>query len=241
MGLKDIIRGVLTFLHLDITKNLQYDRLTTKILKNILKPSSNCIDIGCHKGEILEVMIGLAPNGTHFAFEPIPSMYADLQKKFGSKATIFPVALSDVSGSTTFQHVTNAPAYSGINLRAYAISNPAVQEIQVEVKTLDELIPSDTRIDLIKIDVEGGEFNVLKGALQTLKENKPVVIFECGLGASDYYGTDPGEMYELLCEEVGMRISTLKSFVNGTQPLSKDEFVHCYHQKDEYYFVASTR
>lgn len=238
MAFKDFVRSVLTFLHLDITKNLQYDRLTTRIFKEVLKPSSNCIDIGCHKGEMLQQMIDLAPNGTHFAFEPIPSMFAQLKQQFGNKATIYPFALSDQSGNTTFQYVTNAPAYSGINQRQYAVSNPQIEEIKVEVKTLDELLPTDTRIDLIKIDVEGGEFSVLKGALQTLKENKPVVVFECGLGASDYYGTQPGELFDFLNNDANLKLATLKGFVDKKEAMTKEQFIDCYQTNAEYYFVA---
>ena len=69
--MKDIIKSLLHFFKLDLTKNIQYDRLTALILEQVIKQDSNCIDIGCHKGEILEVMIKHAPKGSHFAFEPI--------------------------------------------------------------------------------------------------------------------------------------------------------------------------
>lgn len=237
MGFKDIVRGALTFLHLDITKNLQYDRLTHKIFKMVIRENSNCIDIGCHKGEMLELMINLAPKGTHFAFEPIPQMFSDLKGKYGDKANIFPFAVADTSGSTTFQHVTNAPAYSGINKREYAVSDPGIRQIEVEVRTLDEVISADTRIDLIKIDVEGGEFGVFRGAVNTIKENKPVIVFECGLGASEFYGTVPAELYEFI-SDCGLKISTLKAFANKGQHLSAAEFVSIFNNGSEYYFVA---
>lgn len=46
--LKDIIREILISLHLDLTKNLKYDRLTRKIFKKYIKKDNNCIDVGCH-------------------------------------------------------------------------------------------------------------------------------------------------------------------------------------------------
>ncbi|MES2628696.1 MAG: FkbM family methyltransferase [Bacteroidota bacterium] len=238
MGLKDFVRSVLTFLRLDITKNLQYDRLTLRILRDVLKPGSNCIDIGCHKGEILQVMVDLAPNGRHYAFEPIPAMYNDLVTRFAGKATIFPYALSNEPGQVKFKHVTNAPAYSGIRQREYAVASPEIEEIDVEVKTLDELIPATERIDLVKIDVEGAEFGVLKGAVETLRRNRPVVVFECGLGASNYYGTQPGELFDFMTGEVQLKISTLKNFTSKKLPMSREAFIRCYEQKEEYYFVA---
>ena len=77
--IKDTLREVLIFLHLDLTKNLKYDRLTKKILKKYLKKEYNCIDIGCHKGEILELMMHFSPEGKHYAFEPIPYLCKELK------------------------------------------------------------------------------------------------------------------------------------------------------------------
>jgi len=51
--IKELIRKILIGLRIDLTKNIYYDRLTLKILDKVVKPNSNCIDIGCHKGEIM--------------------------------------------------------------------------------------------------------------------------------------------------------------------------------------------
>jgi FkbM family methyltransferase len=198
MTIKNIIKQILITFNLDLTKNLKYDRLTGLILKKQLKKNSNCIDIGCHKGEILNLMLKYSPEGNHYAFEPIPYLFEELKNKYNKKDNIFPYALSDKSGETTFQYVKNAPAYSGIKRRRYDISNPEIEEIKVELKTLDEIIPSNEKIHLIKIDVEGGEFGVLKGAKNLLKSNKPIVIFECGMGASDFYGTKPKDIFNYI-------------------------------------------
>lgn len=204
--------------------------------KNIQK-DGNCIDIGCHKGEILNLMLKYAPAGKHFGFEPIPYMYKELKNKFNHKATILPYALSDNSGTTSFQLVKNAPAYSGIKQRKYDIENPEIEEIEVEVKQLDELITD--KIDFIKIDVEGGEFGVLKGAEQVLKENKPVILFECGKGASDYYGTHPADIYNYLTKTIRLNIYTLKSFLNSRTKLDHQGFEQHFNLNTEYYFVAA--
>ncbi|MBN2669968.1 MAG: FkbM family methyltransferase [Bacteroidales bacterium] len=237
--LKDTLREILITLHIDITKNLKYDRLTRKILKKDLKENSNCIDIGCHKGEILDLMYKFSPNGKHYAFEPIPHMYQNLIEHYSKKATIYPYALSDESGETTFQFVKNAPAYSGIKKRRYDISNPDIEEIKVELKTLDELIPESTRIDFIKIDVEGAEFGVLKGGKQLLIKNKPTLLFECGKGGSDYYGTTPDDIFSFINEEIGLDIFTLQDYYDNRDALTKEQFSTHFDKNDEYYFVAA--
>ncbi len=238
MNLKKIIRSILIFLRLDLTKNLEYDRLTRKILKKVVKPGTNCIDVGCHKGEILDLMLKSSPHSKHFAFEPIPYLFGNLQKKYAGKATLFPYALSEKKGKTTFQLVKNAPAYSGIKKRRYDIANPEIEEIEVEMRTMDEVIPPEIVIGLIKIDVEGGEFGVLKGAENILRRDKPTVIFECGMGASDYYGTRPNELYDFITTKTGLKINTLKGYLKGNKPLSSAEFENCFNTNSEYYFIA---
>lgn len=237
MSIKDLIKSGLNFLHLDITKNLKYDRLSKKIMKSIINNNTNCIDIGCHKGEILDTIVKLSPNGKHFAFEPIPELYNNLVAKFSTVKT-FPFALSNVNKTTTFNYVKNAPAYSGIKKRKYAIENPDIEEIEVHLKKLDEIIPENITISFIKIDVEGAELNVLKGAKKLLIKNKPYIIFEFGLGASDYYNTQPEDIYDLLVSDIGMQISTLQNWIGKKSSMNSTEFKNCFNTNSEYYFIA---
>ena len=237
--IKDILREIFISLHLDLTKNLKYDRLTRKIAKKHLKKTDNCIDVGCHKGEILNLILKYSPEGKHYAFEPIPYLFKDLKDKFENKAIVFPYALSDSSGETTFQLVKNAPAYSGIKRRRYDIANPDIEEIKVELKTLDEVIPSNEKVHFIKIDVEGNEFGVIKGAKNLLKNNPPIILFECGKGASEYYGTTPIDLYNFISNEIGLNIYTLTNYLKHKKTLSRDEFVNYFHSNEEYYFIAA--
>lgn len=236
--IKQFARVLLNFLHLDLTKNLEYDRLTKKIMKMAIAPDSNCIDIGCHKGEMLDAILSLSPNGKHFAFEPIPEMFNQLKKQYAGKATIYPYALADSNGVTTFNFVKNAPAYSGIKKRKYDIDQPDIEEITVELRTLDGIIADDTKIDFIKIDVEGAELGVLKGALRIIRKFKPVIVFECGLGASEFYGTKPGDVFSFFNKEAGMNISLLKSYIVKGKPLTAAEFEDCFNTGKDYYFIA---
>jgi len=237
MDIKNIIRLTLNLFHIDLTKNLEYDRLTKLIMKKVLNKQSCCIDVGCHKGEILNIMLKTAPEGTHFGFEPIPYLYSNLTKHFDGKATILPYALADKNGQSSFQFVKNAPAYSGIKKRKYAVESPNIEEIEVTLKKLDDVIPSTQKIDFIKIDVEGAEFGVLKGGINLIKKNRPYIIFEFGLGASEYYGTKPEDLYNIF-NDAGLKISTLKSFIKKGNNLSISLFDKLYQENKEYYFIA---
>jgi len=82
-------------------------------------------------------------------------------------------ALSDQPGTASFVYVRTAPAYSGLRPRDYDHADVKTEEIQLRTETLDRLIPVTRPIEFIKIDVEGGEYHVIRGrprgysALQT--------------------------------------------------------------------------
>ncbi|PID89473.1 MAG: hypothetical protein CSB01_01790 [Bacteroidia bacterium] len=183
------------------------------------------------------MILKLAPEGQHFSFEPIPSYYHKLIKKYDNTTTIYPYALSSTNGSSKFHFVKNAPAYSGIKKRRYDIKNPDIEEINVELKRLDDLIPKGIKIDFVKIDVEGGEFDVLKGGKNLLKSSKPIIVLETGLGASDFYGTKPENLYDFIHTELDMNISLLDSFLKGDNSLSKQSFENIFNKNLEFYFV----
>jgi FkbM family methyltransferase len=240
--IKQFIKKILIVLRIDLTKNIHYDRLTLNILDKVLKKDSNCIDIGCHKGEILEEILKRAPHGKHLAFEPIPFFYQQLKENFnGKNVEVFDVALSDSIGETTFNYVVDAPAYSGIKKREYKIKEPVIEKLKVKLEMLDHLLPKDYRLDFIKLDVEGAEFNVLKGAEKTLKKYSPVIIFEFGLGASDHYNVNPSEFFEFLSTTCNYQLFLLDAFLTDKPSITKTKFLEVYNNNKEYYFIASTK
>ena len=237
--IKQLIKKIFRYLPFGITKNQRYDIQTQKIIRKVCRPDSNCIDVGCHKGEIMDLMRKFAPRGRHYGFEPIPHMYQNLVTKYaGTSCIISPVALSNETGTATFNFVVSNPSYSGLLKRRY--DRPHEQDTTIEVSTakLDDVLPEDYRADLIKIDVEGAERLVLEGARQTLLRYHPVVIFEHGLGASDVYGTTPVQLFEFF-ETCGYQIFLLHNWLRQQAPLSLQEFREQFQHGLNYYFVAS--
>ncbi len=137
-----------------ITRNQRYDRMTKAIMKQVCTTDSSCIDVGCHTGEILDVMIQVASQGKHLAFEPLPDFYNNLKQKYAaSSCVIYPFALSHQKGKSTFHYVKSNPAYSGLRKRAYAKPNEEIVLIETETAQLDDLLPADQSVQFIKIDV----------------------------------------------------------------------------------------
>lgn len=237
--LKEAIKKLLKALPVAFTKNQRYDRLTTQVIRRVCRPDSNCIDVGCHKGEILDLLLQAAPSGVHYGFEPIPALFEQLKTKYAHRENcrLLDIALSDRPGTSSFNYVVSNPSYSGLLKRRYDRDHEEDTLITVRTERLDDVLPRSQRVDLIKIDVEGGEMLVLRGAVETLAHWKPVVIFEHGLGASEMYGSSPEQLFELFAG-CGLRISLLDRFLKKQEPLSKEAFAQQYYQRINYYFVA---
>ncbi|MBL7772978.1 MAG: FkbM family methyltransferase [Chitinophagaceae bacterium] len=234
--MKELLKRILKKLPFKFTKNQEYDSLTNEVLRCVLKSNSICIDVGCHKGEILDLFLRYAKGGRHYAFEPIPELYKALDRKYGDICEVYNYALSNTSGETTFNYVVSNPAYSGLRKRDYKRPE-TIKEIKVQTEKMDNILPWKAKIDLIKIDVEGAEQWVLEGAKETITRNQPVVIFEHGLGASEHYNSNPTDVYNILLE-CGLKVSTMDRYLGNRPAFKLNEFINQYNRKLNYYFIA---
>ena len=222
-----------------LTHNIRYDNQTFQIMKIVLEADSTFVDVGCHKGEVFDHALKCSPKGKHFAFEPIPDLFSELKKKYKDICEVKNYAITDSCGESEFHYVVSNPAYSGIKKRSYP-KDEIIDKIKIKTSTLDKELINEPRVDLIKIDVEGGEYGVLKGAKEVIEKFHPVFIFEHGLGASNYYNTNPDDVYELF-DLSDYNIFTLKGFIKQSPPLSKEKLNDLYNRNKEYYFLAMFR
>ncbi|QDT64268.1 FkbM family methyltransferase [Calycomorphotria hydatis] len=223
----------------EIPKNLYYDKLTELIFRHQDNPSSVCLDVGCHEGALLDNMQDAFPMGTFYGFEPLPHLFEYLQNKYAAdnSVTIQNVALSDKNGEATFNHVVSNPGYSGLIKRRY--DRPTEEDCEITVKTvrMDDQF-ADQRVDVIKVDVEGAELQVFRGGEETIRRNKPVIVFEHGLGAADCYGTTPEMIYDLLVEKCGLKINLLIDYLRAEGPLTREQFSRQFNDHIDFYYVA---
>lgn len=215
-------------------KNFLYDKQTFQVMKRILRFDSSFVDVGCHKGSILREAIRYAPVGQHWAFEPLPHLFASLKADFPG-VHLFNVALSDSCGQTSFAYVPSKPAMSGLKLRR-DLRCPT-KSLTVRTATLDGIIQNG-RVDMIKIDVEGAELLVLRGAQDVISRNKPTIVFEHGLNGADAYGHTPEQVFDIL-SDFGLGLSTMKYWLDGDfAPFSRSKFCDHYYSGEDYYFIA---
>ena len=222
-----------------VTLNQRYDKQTKRIMQIVLEDESTFIDVGSHKGEVLELALKISKRGKHFAFEPIPYLFHKLNDKYGSKCEVLNYGLSDQKKQSSFQHVTTNPAYSGIKKRTYP-KEEQVETIQIQLDTLDNQLKQHDRVDMIKIDVEGAELEVLRGAKKIIEKFHPIIVFEHGLGASDHYNTSPEDILNFF-DDHQYQLFTLKGFIADEPALFRKDFIDFYLTNKEYYFLAKLR
>ncbi|XP_057783126.1 uncharacterized protein LOC131000990 [Salvia miltiorrhiza] len=122
------------------------------------------------------------------AFEPV---FENLQRicdgiyfnRVGDLVELFEAAASDSSGNITFHKLVGRLDNSAVSATGAKMAFKSNEEIAVQVRSipLDEVIPVSERVLLLKIDVQGWEYHVLKGASKLLSRNKseaPYLIYE---------------------------------------------------------------
>jgi FkbM family methyltransferase len=146
------------------------------------------LDVGANKGEFASIYRQLYPDSDIICFEPIPSLVEQLEKIFkdDSKVEIKQFALSDIKEEVNFRITKNVASSSMFdpNESNQLVNNGAdiVDIIKVKADRLDNILDSNklkNKKIMCKIDVQGAELLMLKGAQDTLK-NINTLIIECG-------------------------------------------------------------
>ncbi|HUR41099.1 MAG TPA: FkbM family methyltransferase [Verrucomicrobiae bacterium] len=220
-----------------LTQSERYDRQTVAVMERVLASDSCCLDIGAHQGSVLAEMARIAPQGGHIAFEPLPHLAAELRNTFPS-VTVHAAAVGERGGTAEFIHVENEPAYSGLRERIYDRPDPALRRIQVQVVRIDDVIPETVRVAFIKLDIEGGEYHALRGALKTMRRTRPVVVFEAGAKSTGQYGVTPDQLFALFDEIPGYCLSTMQRWLKGGAALTVDAFRRAWEDGSDFYFIA---
>ncbi|PTQ10306.1 FkbM family methyltransferase [Sphingomonas oleivorans] len=182
-------------------------------LHRLLGPGDIFLDVGANIGlYTVKAARLVGSTGKVIALEPGHEAYLRLQRNvelngFGH-VTMLREAASDTDGEALLHHVP-----LGDDPQAFSLIANARAEAGERVKTrrLDRLVEDLglTRLDLVKIDVEGAEPMVLRGGLESLARLKPAVLFECNayLNAGGEGGS--AETSWALLEGIGYRFFRL--------------------------------
>ncbi len=148
-----------------------------RLLPRLCPREALALDVGAHEGVYSYFLLRRAAGV--IAFEPNPQLAAHLRRTFGARLEVRETALSDADG-TAHLHIPQRGAEA---VTSNATIEPSVAEFQSETYTvsttrLDRLMDGLKRVGFIKIDVEGHELSLLRGAEELLRRDQPNLLVE---------------------------------------------------------------
>ena len=159
-----------------------YDLALSETLWRLIEPGNFVLDVGANIGFITSLCsYKSGPQGKVWAFEPNPIVITRLTKNIENlpcpNATLYPFALSD----SNKEGYLELPEVFTFNQGVAYVKNGTHSNnaIKIDLRKLDDMIDNRTVVNVLKIDVEGHELTVLKGA-QQLIQNKQItnIVYE---------------------------------------------------------------
>lgn len=181
---------------LEFNERLVFDRRCKKALKSIFtSPVKTVFDVGANKGQSIKLFSSWFPKATIYSFEPNSNLFNKLTTKYGKKENIkiFQNAISESDGEMTFyqnmfdtsstlEEVNPDSAYLEKKAKILGVKKEEliVESYPVKVKQLNTIIKELdlSKVDFIKIDVEGHELPCLRGLFNDLTADVKCVQIE---------------------------------------------------------------
>lgn len=193
-------------LYLLVEQYREWENWDKRVYLSFIRSGNTILDIGANVGAHTIAFSRLVgKEGTVLAFEPLPANFDRLRETVSRRSRVTNVKLFQLAvGDPRFP---NEPAsikvpgddFTQASLKAHSAESwegkPEVRTFSCTLTSLDAELPANpvSRVDFIKIDVEGGELNVLKGAVETLSKYRPFVyceIYEKWVASFGYASAD---------------------------------------------------
>lgn len=202
---------------LDLAEHMQrrifwmgyYNLRLVPLFDRLLKPGMVVADVGANIGEVSLIAANrVGPGGRVLAFEPAPDIADALEAHvrgngFGEVIEVYRQGLADAAGvlplyGSCGQGSPHDPHLGLASLHGNPDSDPLVA--LVEVTTLDAVVRSLQlpQLDVVKVDIEGGELPFLRGALDAIARFHPVIVVEVNARSADAAGCQGRDILDLL-------------------------------------------
>lgn len=172
-------------------------------LFDLVKDNTVIFDVGTNIGQVLLTMAKINTQGELHGFEPLPEIYERAKRNIElnpfQNIVLNNVALSNKTEDLT---ILSGPASHSGSTRLGKLEQEEINKshINIHAITMDDYVAKQkiTNLDLIKIDVEGFEVNVLRGATAALQRFKPILFVEVNDAAQKMQGRSGRELIEFI-------------------------------------------
>ena len=225
-----------------ILANGNYESLLENTIFELSSLSKKFLDIGANMGFYALGAALVNRDIEVLAFEPNPGIRKSLivntiLNQIENRIEISEYALSDFTGEATFS-VPSFTGSGGGSLKNLHPEEGSPSQFQVIVEKLDNLRAKTTGMDLVKIDVEGAEFQLLKGGIETLKEERPTIVVELLRKWMKPFESRPQDVVELLgkmnyvCFAVG--VISLRQITTIDKSTEETNFIFCHTENSRH-------
>jgi len=184
-----------------------FDPHLVELIACLVRPGDVCLDVGAQKGFMtLHMARAAGPGGRVIAFEPDPramdALRSNVQRNSLEQVSLYPCALGDREADCEFA-LSRQIGWSSRFPNELA-RQTLVSTISVRTRCVDDVIremgiePATHRLSLIKVDAEGSEPLVLKGAKETLRRFRPAMHIEINRASLGAGGFTPGCVEDFL-------------------------------------------
>lgn len=194
-----------------------YELEKQRILGRFAKPGMTAFDLGANAGFFTLAFSRLVgATGKVLAFEPLPDNVSVLRRHVElnglQNVTVVEAAVCDKAGLASFERA----ASNAMGRLTFSDSS----SLQVSTVTLDQLIAERTcpEPDILKVDVEGAESAVLRGATQLLRSRRATWLISL-------HGAGERDRCTQQLEAAGYRLSTLQGLPWARAPENEEELV----------------
>ena len=178
------------------------------LIETLGRTGITVFDVGGNIGQSIEKYQQIFPDCTVYSFEPHPDTFTTLQERHGAQDGVHcrQIALGSNPGTASF-YATNCAEASSLLPPEEFVRERSVKRnydyalLEVAVDTLDNVAErlEVSTIDILKIDVQGAELDVLRGAESYLRGHKINIIYPEVLFAENYSGqSDLNEIWTYL-------------------------------------------
>ena len=181
------------------------EELVSAVYAAHVRPGDMVFDVGVNHGTHLVQLAELVGDrGRVIGVEAVPAfaehalgLLTHDHGRLAGRVTLHRCAVAAEAGSAQFfvTSITDG-GLSGLRLRP-VIADAAFERIEVETRTLDMLLPPDRPVRFVKIDIEGGEYDALRGSPALLAQS-PLIAFEFDASAPSQFGFQEDELFALL-------------------------------------------
>ena len=156
-----------------------YEPEICSLFRSVLRPGMNVLDLGANIGVLTLLAAHLVgPSGTVIAVEPNPRnvrlLEASRRANAFNNVTVLQIAAGRENGLLVLNTSYSNGTTSGLPKDEAALMSAET----VPAFRLDAVLPHGRLIDLIKVDVEGAEYNALQGCRETIANHRPAIISE---------------------------------------------------------------